>query len=236
MSTKKACEEIVRDLNIPTSKNHSMLTTTSTALGRVRGFSIKLLIHLSKGVKRCCELAEETQRSRDYVYSYLKRLQKYGLADKNESFWNLTNLGAWFVEYIKRNLNINDINIKLKSEQKKNRRRTLKEQKENTNRQIHITLWFTNTDLSDVEKEVVEMLMEHYNRTRSKFILIKDVYELAEKVKATPEAVQKALKNLRQDNIIYLHRSEIHGYWKLGLKKEFVETQLKEALFERRRR
>jgi len=185
MSAVNACGEISGGLNSPSIKNYSVLTTTSTALGRVRGFSIMLLLLLSKGVKRCCELAEETQKSRDYVYSYLKRLQKYGLADINESFWNLTDLGAWFVEYIKRNSAINDIILK-------------SEQKENRNRQINITLWSTSTDLSGVEKEVVEMLLEHYNRTGSKFILNGDIYELAEKVKAPPEAVVTALKNLRQ--------------------------------------
>jgi len=231
MSAKKAYGEISGGLNSPSIKNYSVLTTTSTALGRVRGFSIMLLLLLSKGVKRCCELAEETQKSRDYVYSYLKRLQKYGLVDISDSFWNLTDLGAWFVEYIKRNRTIYD--MILKSEQKENRRRTLKEQKENRNRQINITLWSKSTDLSGAEKEVVEMLLEHYNKTGSKFILFRDMYDLAEKVKGSPEATFTAIRRLRQDNILYLYRSEIQGYWKLGLKKEFVEARLKETLSDR---
>jgi len=220
MSAKKAYGEISGGLNSPSIKNYSVLTTTSTALGRVRGFSIMLLLLLSKGVKRCCELAEETQKSRDYVYSYLKRLQKYGLADINESFWNLTDLGAWFVEYIKRNRTIYDMILK-------------SEQKENRNRQINITLWSKSTDLSGAEKEVVEMLLEHYNKTGSKFILFRDMYDLAEKIRGSPEATFTAIRRLRQDNIVYLYRSEIQGYWKLGLKKEFVEARLNETLSDR---
>jgi DNA-binding Lrp family transcriptional regulator len=73
-----------------------------------------------------------------------------------------------------------------------------------------------------VEKEVVEALMKHYNETGSKFILVKDQFELAEKLKANPSEVLEALKNLRQDNIIYLYRSDIQGYWKIGLKKSFL--------------
>jgi len=194
MSAVNACGGISRGLNNLFIKNHSTLTTTSTALGRVRGFSIILLLLLSKGVKRCCELAEETQKSTDYVYSYLKRLQKYGLADISESFWSLTDLGAWFVEYIKRNSAIND--IILKSEQKENRRRTLKEQKENKNGQIDIALWSKSTDLSGVEKEVVEVLVNHYNKTGSKFILFRDMYDLAEKIKGSPEAVFAAIQKV----------------------------------------
>jgi len=231
MSAVNACGEISGGLNNFFVKNHSTLTTTSTALGRVRGFSIILLFLLSKGVKRCCELAEETQKSRDYVYSYLKRLQKYGLVDISDSFWNLTDLGAWFVEYIKRNSAISD--IILKSEQKKNRRRTLKGQKKNRTRQIDIELWSKSTGLSGVQKEVVEVLVDHYNKTGSKFILFRDIYELAEKVKGSPEAVFAAIRRLRQDNIIYLYHSEFQGYWKLGLKKDFIEARLEETLSDR---
>jgi DNA-binding transcriptional regulator YhcF (GntR family) len=74
-----------------------------------------------------------------------------------------------------------------------------------------------------VEKEVVEVLMKHYNETGSKFILVKDQFELAEKLKANPNEILEALKNLRQDNIIYLYRSDIQGYWKIGLKTNFVK-------------
>lgn len=72
-------------------------------------------------------------------------------------------------------------------------------------------------------KEVVEVLLNHYNETGSKFILVKDIFELAEKLKANPTEVLEALKNLRQDNIIYLYRSDIEGYWKIGLKANFIK-------------
>jgi DNA-binding transcriptional regulator YhcF (GntR family) len=75
-----------------------------------------------------------------------------------------------------------------------------------------------------VEKEVVEVLMKHYNETGSKFILVKDQFELAEKLGANPGEVVEALKNLRQDNIVYLFRSDIGGYWKVGLKRGFLRV------------
>jgi hypothetical protein len=84
-----------------------------------------------------------------------------------------------------------------------------------------------------VEKEVVEVLMKHYNETGSKFILVKDQFELAEKLKANPSEVLEALKNLRQDNIIYLYRSEIQGYWKIGLKTNFIEIIKTKGIIDR---
>jgi DNA-binding Lrp family transcriptional regulator len=74
-----------------------------------------------------------------------------------------------------------------------------------------------------VEKEVVEVLLRHYDETGSKFILIKDQFELSEKLKVNPSEILEALKNLRQDNIIYLYRSDIQSYWKIGLKTSFIK-------------
>jgi DNA-binding transcriptional regulator YhcF (GntR family) len=75
-----------------------------------------------------------------------------------------------------------------------------------------------------LEKEVVEMLLKHYNETGSKFILVRDQFELAERLGANPGEILEALKNLRQDNIVYLYRSDIGGYWKVGLKKGFLKV------------
>jgi len=72
-----------------------------------------------------------------------------------------------------------------------------------------------------VERELVEVVLRHCNAAGSNFILVKDQFELAEKLRANPGEVLEALKNLRQDNAIYLFRSDIGGYWKAGLKKAF---------------
>ena len=74
-----------------------------------------------------------------------------------------------------------------------------------------------------MEKEVVEMLVNHYNRTGSKFILVKDIYELAEKLNVSPSALPQELKHLRQDNIVYVIKERTMGFWKIGLKRQFVD-------------
>jgi hypothetical protein len=40
-----------------------------------------------------------------------------------------------------------------------------------------------NSGLDDLEKEVVEMLLKHYNKTDSKFTLVRDSFELLGRLK-----------------------------------------------------
>jgi ABC-type Fe3+/spermidine/putrescine transport system ATPase subunit len=153
----------------------------------------------------------------------LKNLRKYGLAFKNEAFWFLTPKGAEFVKYLNF-VNNKILEYRKKEERKEKENRKKVESKEpKTTKQIPISLWLRNSGLNNLEKEVVEMLLKHYNETGSKFILVKDQFELAERLGANPGEIIEALKNLRQDNIIYLYRSDIQGYWKIGLKTSFLK-------------
>lgn len=202
--------------------NYALLSTTSTALGRVRGFTVTLLYMLFDGGGRCCDLAERSGKSQNYVWRYLKNMERYGLAMKNGDFWFLTDSGVEFVKYLNFIYNnTNDYRKKVERKSKENKKKVETNQPKTT-KQISISLWLQNSGLDNVEKEVVEVLLKHYNETGSKFILIRDNFELAEKLKANPTEVLEALKNLRQDNIIYLYRSDIQGYWKIGLKKSFL--------------
>jgi hypothetical protein len=118
--------------------------------------------------------------------------------------------------------NIIDYRKKVERKSKEDRKKVESNQPKAT-KQIPISLWLQNSGLDSVEKEVVEVLLRHYNETGSKFILVKDQFELSEKLKANPSEALEALKNLRQDNIIYLFRSDIEGYWKIGLKTNFLK-------------
>ncbi|MGB9778731.1 MAG: hypothetical protein ACPLW8_04930, partial [Candidatus Bathyarchaeales archaeon] len=125
--------------------------------------------------------------------------------------------------------NIIDYRKKVERKSKENRKKVETNQPKNT-KQIPISLWLQNSGLDSVEKEVVEVLLKHYNETGSKFILVKDQFELSEKLKANPVEILEALKNLRQDNIIYLFRSDIEGYWKIGLKAGFLRMLENESI------
>jgi predicted transcriptional regulator len=179
---------------------------------------------LFDGGGRCCDLAERCGKSRNYVWRYLKNMERYGLALKNGDFWFLTDSGVEFVRYLDVVYN-NIIDYRKKVERKsKEDRKKVESNQPKSSKQIPISLWLQNSSLDSVEKEVVEVLMKHYNETGSKFILVKDQLELAEKLKANPSEILEALKNLRQDNIIYLYRSDIQGYWKIGLKTSFIKV------------
>jgi predicted transcriptional regulator len=209
--------------------NYALLSTTSTALGRVRGFTITLLYMLYDGGGRCCDLAERCGKSQNYVWRYLKNMERYGLALKNGDFWFLTDSGVEFVKYLDVVYN-NIIDYRKKVERKsKENKKKVESNPPKTTKQIPISLWLQNSGLDNVEKEVVEVLLTHYSETGSKFILVKDQFELSEKLKANPSEILEALKNLRQDNIIYLYRSDIQGYWKIGLKTNFLKVLERES-------
>jgi predicted transcriptional regulator len=204
-------------------KPQTALISTTTSSGRVRGFTVELLFHLKDGPRRCRDLAKITEKPRNYVYTYLKNMRIYGLTEKNGVFWNLTVLGRDFLSYL--NIVYNNIIERQKKEKRKTKERIKKVESLQPKRlrQVRFDLWLQNSNLSDTEKEVVEVLLKHYNETGSKFILVKDIYELAERLTKHPDTIMEALKNLRQDNILYLYRSRIEGYWKIGLKKLFLE-------------
>jgi len=200
-------------------------TTSSFCLGKVRGFTIYLLYLLRKGPRRCSELAEITEKTYHYVYRYLKNMQNYGLVQKKGSFYELTVLGADFLDYYISHIN-HIIKVRKKVERnKKESRKKVESCQPKIVKQLSIHLWLRNSHRShdDAEKEVVEVLLTHYNRTGSKFILVKDMYELAERIGVSPSFLDPALKRLKEDNIIYVWRLRALGCWKIGLKKDFIK-------------
>jgi len=218
--------------------NDALLSTTST-LSRIRGFTLELLFLLKDECLTSTEISQKTGKSGNYVRCYLYNMRKYGLVDKELCFWKITILGRKIIEhYIK----VNNIIIESKRKQKKSKRR-VKESKRwirkkedllcaetsikacrRQTRQIQIEPFLRNCNLDDIEKAVVEVLIKHYNKTGSKFIMVKDQYELAERLNANPSDLPNALKNLRQDGIIYIFRDKTFNCWKIGLKKAFLEV------------
>jgi len=214
-----------------------LLSTTS--LARVRGFTVDLLFCLKDMPKRCCELVVITGKPHFYIWRYLKNMQNYGLVSKNGVFWELTDLGVYFADYLEEVYS--KISEYRKKVERKCKERRKKEERCNRksedllcaetpyrkcrrkSRQIQIEPFLRNCNLDDLEKAVVEVLITHYNKTGSKFIMVKDQYELAEKLSCNPSDLPNALKNLRQDGIIYIFKDKTFGYWKIGLKKQFLE-------------
>jgi len=203
--------------------DYALLSTTTT-LGRVRGFTIEVLYHLGEGPRRCCELVEITGKYHDYVYSYLRNMRIYGLAEKTGVYWKLTLLGREFLDY----LNIVYNNIieygKKKERRKKEKRKKPESWHPKRVKQIRIEAFLRDSRLADKEKEVVEVLVDHYNKTGSKFLYFVDHYEIADRFEMHPDQVNQIFMNLKQDHVVYSFRDRRHNAWKIGLYKAFVEA------------
>jgi len=88
-------------------------------------------------------------------------------------------------------------------------------------RRIRLDAWLSSRSLSDCEKEVVEVLVSHLNKTGTPFLYLSDREQLSNRYE--PRILQAVLRHLRQEGIIYLIRDPTFQSWKLGLKKAFIE-------------
>jgi hypothetical protein len=151
-------------------------------------------------------------------------MQKYNLVEKKGSYWKLTDQGNSFLFYLQ---SLDDNNIII--QQKENRKKTFGKQKEDTfspkrPKQVSIEPWLQNSCLDDVEKVVVEVLVDHCNQTGSKFVFSDGIYDLATKFRVNPSDLPQALRRLVEDNIIYVWHPKGGNYVKIGIKKAFLEA------------
>jgi hypothetical protein len=234
----------VSQATVALSSSAMSTTTASQPLARVRGFTVDLLYALKEGPLRTHALCKKAEKEHQYVETYLNRMQNYGLVMKNDAFWNLTALGEDFTVYLEREDDFTQIDRQTNKQNKQTTTTTTTiqhlEYRKNTDRkhladtilrkvefQSRFDLWLHENPLSDVEKVVVDTLIEHYQKTRSKFILVDTKYELAERLNQNPEDVILALRNLYADHVAYTFR---HGLgWKIGLYQAFVESLEQEA-------
>ena len=207
------------------------LLSSTTSLAKVRGFTIQLLFIMKNRYLTTSEICEITGKKGNYVRPYLYNMRKYGLAEKEGSFWKLTDLGRDLLEHYESNNTIIESKRRVKEKKKKSKKRVkeaLKNSKSSTQNR-HDSFCISNflvdlgLSLSEIEKAVVEVLIEHYNKTGSKFILVGNQYELAERLNCNPSDLPNALKILREKGIIYIFKDKTFNCWKIGLKKQFLE-------------
>ena len=172
------------------------------------------------------EVAKQTMKKNVYVRQYLYRLRKYGIASKHEDFWFLTDFGKYLTSIVCRDRD--------RDRDRSNTRVTEEIQKSNTRVtlhtvQSHFDVWLHNSDLGTKEKEVVEVLLEHFKKTGSKFLYFSSIYDVAERFKMSPDQVNQVFMNLKQDHVGYCWKDKTHNAWKVALYKGFVEALEKEA-------
>jgi len=198
---------------------YSLLSST-TSLAKVRGFTIHLLFVIRNRYLTTSEICKITGKKGNYVRPYLYNMRKYGLVEKEGSFWKLTDLGRKLLEHYESNNIIIESKRRVKEKKKKSKNSTVNK---SDSFRISDFLLDLGLNLSKIEKAVVEVLIEHYNKTGSKFIMVKDQYELADKLNCNPSDLPNALKNLRENGVIYIFKDKILSYWKIGLKNQFLE-------------
>jgi len=198
-------------------------TISTTSFCRVRGFSETVMNLLDGSQLTSRQVCDATLKEGNYVRRYLYNLKNYGLIEKNEDLWSLSDKGTFLLSLSK------DYTNKQTNKQIKSERRVKEERKKSESclykkpLQVSLSAWGLKDSLSDCEKEVVELLIKHFNETNSKYIFFEDPYTLSEKTGFNVETLQNALQKLRQDNIIYLIKDRTQNCWKIGLKKAFVE-------------
>jgi len=204
--------------------DYDLLRSTTTTYSKIRGFTIDLLSHLRNRELRTADLVDLTAKYSQYINRYLYNMRNYGLVEKNGFFWKLTDLGLSFLTHLE---SLGYINLQIR----KNKERIKKESRKNKEsyqptkpKQLSISPFLKESNLSQVEVVVVDHLVDHYNKTGSKFIFIQSHYDLAEKLNVNPTSLKQAITNLKQDRICWLYRDRTYGRWKLGLYKAFIET------------
>ena len=185
----------------------------SVTWSKIRGFTLDLLAILAATPSTTTSLALETGESTRYVYRYLKNMADYGLVRVEDYVWYVTDVGSSLLSL-----------TKVERRKKERRKKVERKQKESAAKplihgQIRMDAWLQTHSLSECEKEVVDILVAHFNKTGTPFLYPSGHEQLGVH---DPKILQAALQHLRQEGIIYLIRDPALG-WKLGLKKAFIE-------------
>ena len=218
----------------------SAISSTTTA-ARIRGFTLELLGLLRNDVVSVFELAEITDRPLKLLRIYLSRLRRYGLIEGEGEFWTASDEGLYVLSLLSSRKKQNEIlskrlegphNIKSyssKSYTGNSNAGTDRQHFDNSSttlrqhfpKQLTLEKAFQRLNLNDCEKEVVEALLAHYNRTGSPYKYINYIEDL--RLDYSSCVLQEAIRKLRQDNIIYIWQDRAMNALKLGLKKAFLE-------------
>jgi len=198
---------------------------TTTAFGKLRGFTFTLLKILESESLTTHQIAGKAEKRTNYVQPYLYNLRKYGLASKNDGFWFLTEKGAQIWNLLKR-YNNNNNKRRIKEEQKNNKRCS-----EPRRIQLSLANWNRKSDLNSCEAGIVDYLLNNFNKNLgSKHINVRDDYELAERVGFNVDVVQEALRHLDEEKRVWVYPNKVLGGHKVGLFDAYVDELREDAL------
>lgn len=182
---------------------------------RFRGWTIRILEMLqNSGGMTVKELAEKLFHRKSDIREYCWRLYRAGCIEPLEKWgWKITPDGVFLLSIQTNNTNITQ------TQHKHNTSVTLQ--------QLTLSSYLFS-EFSEPEIAITNLLLSHYNRTKEKFLFVKDQLELCEKLNIPPDILAASLRKLRQDGVCYLWRDREYGAYQLRLKPAFLE-RIKDA-------
>ncbi|MFB6075972.1 MAG: hypothetical protein ABEK17_02410 [Candidatus Aenigmatarchaeota archaeon] len=177
----------------------------------------------NRGPLTAIELSRILDQKKNYIRSYLYRLEKYGCLSKTDgSVWQITETGIDIII-------INDIDIANNNNIESNRKATEKQQKSNRKATVNkptvqtaIDSFLSNSS-TEYERVVVMALVKHYESTGEKYMYYRDPREFCDQMQIPIDDANVILAQLKQNGIIYIMKDKMLSMLKIGLKSHFVE-------------
>jgi len=84
-----------------------------------------------------------------------------------------------------------------------------------------LTVFTNRSDITEPERVVVGVLVQHYERTGEKYRYFHDIYHFCDETGVSAVDAPPAIARLKEEGCIYTRKDEFG--WKIGLKVDFVE-------------
>ncbi len=186
---------------------------------KFRGKTIDILGILSNsGGMTTREISDQTGIPVRTVGVYCRGGEKRGIFERKERWgWKATSFGFLI-------LSINNNNGKTKDKDRINEgktkdKRTLDSPKKS--HQLNLTVFTSRSDITDPERVVVGVLVQHYERTGEKYRYFRDFYHFCDETGVGAVDAPAVIARLKEEGCIYTRKDEFG--WKIGLKVRFVD-------------
>lgn len=177
---------------------------------RYRGWTIKILEELEhSGGLTVLQLADKLNHRKKAIREYCYRLNESGCIEKVERWgWKITSAGQQL-------LYINNDHTNTTPTPHKHHSKT-------TVRQMTLAP-YSNSEYSDPELAITNLIISHYNKTSQPFLFIEDEIQICELAGITPEQLYESMRKLYQDRICYIYNNRKYGRQQLRLFQDFIE-------------
>jgi hypothetical protein len=164
------------------------------------------------------EIADQTGIPVRTVGIYCRGGEKRGIFERKERWgWKATSFGFLI-------LSINNNNGKTKDKDRINEGKTKDKQTLDSpkkSHQLNLTVFTNRSDITEPERVVVGVLVQHYERTGEKYRYFRDFYHFCDETGVGAVDAPAAIARLKEEGCIYTRKDEFG--WKIGLKVGFVE-------------